>query len=199
VNLRPQRPEPPDINLAPLIDVVFLLLIFFMVTTSFRDEVGIKIQLPQSSGEPAAESRPLTLAIDAEGTFYVNDRQVADRQPATLSKALAAALVAAGGPGHQLPAGQVGEYGQGAGADQAGLREPASQGGTGGQAAGPALGGDRGQVAGGPAAIAPGDLPLVLKADARTPHQAVMTALDVASQLGLTRFSFAASRSQDVP
>lgn len=140
MNLRPQRPEPPDINLAPLIDVVFLLLIFFMVTTSFRDEVGIKIRLPEASGEAAAETQPLTLTIDAEGFYYVNDRQVADRQPATLSKALAAVM-----------------------------------------------------------ATAPGDLPLVLKADARTPHQAVMTAMDVASRLGLTRLSFAASRSQEQP
>lgn len=140
MNLRPQRPEPPDINLAPLIDVVFLLLIFFMVTTSFRDEVGIKIRLPEASGEAAAETQPLTLTIDAEGYYYVNDRQVADRQPATLGKALAAAM-----------------------------------------------------------ATEPGALPLVLKADARTPHQAVMTAMDVASRLGLTRLSFAASRAQDPP
>ena len=154
MNLRPQRPEPPDINLAPLIDVVFLLLIFFMVTTSFRDEVGIKIRLPEASGEAAAETQPLILTIDAEGTFYVNDRQVADRQPATLSKALAAAMtLAAAGPGQ----------------------------------------------AGGEGATPAGDLPLVLKADARTPHQAVMTAMDVASRLGLSRLSFAASRSQDSP
>ena len=43
------------------------------------------------------------------------------------------------------------------------------------------------------------DLPLVLMADAKTPHQAVMTALDVASQLGLTRFSFAANRTPGAP
>ena len=156
MNLRPQRPEPPDINLAPLIDVVFLLLIFFMVTTTFRDEVGIKIQLPESAGEAAAESQPLILTIDADGTFYVNDRQVADRQPATLSKALAEAmpLAAVAGPAHE-------------------------------------------GAAEGEGATAPGDLPLVL--DARTPHQAVMTAMDVASRLGLSRMSFAASRSQDGP
>ncbi len=75
MNLRPQRPEPPDINLAPLIDVVFLLLIFFMVTTTFKDEVGIKVQLPQAQGEVAAEPRALTLVIDASGAFYVNDRK----------------------------------------------------------------------------------------------------------------------------
>ncbi len=148
MNLRPQRPEPPDINLAPLIDVVFLLLIFFMVTTTFKDEVGIKVQLPQASGEAAAESRALTLVIDASGAFYVNDRQVADTQPDTLRQALGQAI---------------------------------------GQARSET--GDR----------APGDLPLVLMADAKTPHQAVMTALDVASQLGLTRFSFAASRTPEAP
>ena len=148
MNLRPQRPEPPDINLAPLIDVVFLLLIFFMVTTTFKDEVGIKVQLPQASGEAAAESRVLTLVIDAGGAFYVNDRQVADTQPDTLRQALGQAI---------------------------------------GQARSET--GDR----------APGDLPLVLMADAKTPHQAVMTALDVASQLGLTRFSFAASHTEGAP
>ncbi|MBK8639775.1 MAG: biopolymer transporter ExbD [Chromatiaceae bacterium] len=148
MNLRPQRPEPPDINLAPLIDVVFLLLIFFMVTTTFREEVGIKIQLPQAQGEAAAEKQALTLVIDASGAFYVNDRQVVDTQPDSLRKALGEAI------------GQAGPE-----AD------------------------DR----------VPGELPLVLMADAKTPHQAVMTALDVASQLGLTRFSFAASRTQKAP
>ncbi len=149
MNLRPQRPEPPDINLAPLIDVVFLLLIFFMVTTTFKDEVGIKVQLPQAQSPAAAESRALTLVIDASGVFYVNDRQVADTQPDTLRKALGEAI------------GQA--------------RSEADD--------------DRAQ----------GDLPLVLMADAKTPHQAVMTALDVSSQLGLTRFSFAASRTPEAP
>ena len=150
MNLRPQRPEPPDINLAPLIDVVFLLLIFFMVTTTFREEVGIKIQLPQAQaqGEAVADRQALTLVIDASGAFYVNDRQVADTQPDSLRKAL-----------------------------------------------GEAIGQARSEVD----ERAPGELPLVLMADAKTPHQAVMTALDVASQLGLTRFSFAASRTQKAP
>ena len=150
MNLRPQRPEPPDINLAPLIDVVFLLLIFFMVTTTFREEVGIKIQLPQAQaqGEAVADRQALTLVIDASGAFYVNDRRVGDTEPDSLRRAL----------------------GEGIG-----------QAGPGGD--------DR----------APGELPLVLMADAKTPHQAVMTALDVASQLGLTRFSFAASRTWEAP
>jgi len=148
VNLRPQRPEPPDINLAPLIDVVFLLLIFFMVTTTFKDEVGIKIQLPEAQSGATVAKQALTLVIDASGSFYINDRQVVDTHPETLRKALGEAI------------------------DQA--RQ---------------ISGDR----------LPGELPLVLMADAQTPHQAVMTALDVASQLGLKRFSFAASQKQDSP
>ena len=195
MNLRPQRPEPPDINLAPLIDVVFLLLIFFMVTTTFRNEVGIKIRLPESSGETAAETQPLTLTIDAEGTFYVNDRQVADRQPATLSKALMMAMATVRGP-DQAAAGGEGLAGQARGPERAGGPRPAGQGGAGGQADQPPVG-EASAVRS--TTTAPGDLPLVLKADARTPHQAVMTAMDVASRLGLTRLSFAASRAQDPP
>ncbi len=90
MNLRPQRPAPPDINLAPLIDVVFLLLIFFMVTTTFKDDARIKVQLPEAQGEVAVETISLTLVIDAAGSFYVNDSAVADTDPASLRKALAA-------------------------------------------------------------------------------------------------------------
>lgn len=148
MNLRPQRPEPPDINLAPLIDVVFLLLIFFMVTTTFKDEVGIKIQLPETQSGSTVEKRALNLVIDAGGLFYINDRQAPIKDPDTLRDDLRRAI------------------------DEA--REVSD-------------------------GRAPGELPLVLMADAQTPHQAVMTALDVASQLGLKRFSFAASQTQDSP
>lgn len=199
MNLRPQRTEPPEINLAPLIDVVFLLLIFFMVTTSFRDEVGIKIRLPEAAGEAAAEAQPLTLTIDAEGSYYVNDLQVADRQPATLSKALMMAMANARGR-DQATAGGEGLAGQAKGPERAGGPRPPGQGGTGGQADQQTPVGDASAgTAVRTTTTAPADLPLVLKADARTPHQAVMTAMDVASRLGLTRLSFAASHSQDPP
>jgi biopolymer transport protein ExbD len=135
MNLRPQRPEPPDINLTPLIDVVFLLLIFFMVSTTFKDEARIQIRLPEAQGEeaPAEEPDAVEIVIDATGGFFVNDRQVVDGALGTLKKAIAGVA-----------------------------------------------GGDR-------------ELPVVIKADAKTPHQAVMTAMDAASQLGLVRFSFAAT------
>jgi biopolymer transport protein ExbD len=141
VNLRPHRREPPDINLTPLIDVVFLLLIFFMVSTTFKEDARLRIELPQAQGEavPAEEPRVLTITIDRSGRFYVDDRMVVDTKPETLKKAIA---------------GTVG---------------------------------------------AETDLPVVVKADAHTPHQAVMTAMDVASQLGLIRFSFAATQPDAEP
>jgi biopolymer transport protein ExbD len=141
VNLRPQRRAAPDINLTPLIDVVFLLLIFFMVSTTFKEDARIKIELPQAQGEsvPAEEPQVLALTIDREGVFYVNDRMVVDRKAETLKKAIVGAV----------------------GAER--------------------------------------ELPVVIKADARTPHQAVMTAMDVASQLGLTRFAFAATAPEPEP
>jgi len=94
LNLRPQRPEPPDINLAPLIDVVFLLLIFFMISTTFKDDARIQVQLPEAQGEdaPAEEIASVTIVIDPAGIFYVNDRQVVDRKMETLKKAIAGAV-----------------------------------------------------------------------------------------------------------
>ncbi len=51
MNLRPRQSEAPDINLTPLIDVVFLLLIFFMVSTTFVRESELEISLPESTSE----------------------------------------------------------------------------------------------------------------------------------------------------
>lgn len=136
MNLRPHRPQPSDINLTPLIDVVFLLLIFFMVSTTFKEDTHIRVRLPEALGEkvPAADPRVLEIAIDDAGTFHVNERRVADRKPETLREAIADV---------------VGEE-----------RE----------------------------------IPVIIRADAKTPHQAVMTAMDAASRLGLLRFAFAATR-----
>ena len=79
MNLRPHKREQPDINLTPLIDVVFLLLIFFMVSTTFNDDARLRLQLPQVDGEPIAsdELELLEIVIDASGRFYVDDSQVA--------------------------------------------------------------------------------------------------------------------------
>ena len=55
MNLRRSRSEEPDVNLTPLIDVVFILLLFFMVSTTFQRESEINIELPEASAEPVEE------------------------------------------------------------------------------------------------------------------------------------------------
>ncbi len=140
MNLRPYRRPHPDINLTPLIDVVFLLLIFFMVSTTFKDEARLRVQLPQAQGEeaPAQEPEQIRILIDQSGNFFVDDRAVVDRNPLTLVRALNGAL---------------------------GERPVESR-----------------------------DLPVLIQADANTPHQAVMTAMDASAEVGLRRIAFGATR-----
>jgi biopolymer transport protein ExbD len=85
--------EDPNINLTPLIDVVFLLLIFFMVSTTFDTTSQLKIKLPEASEN--ANSKPpqqLILLIDDGGKFYLNARELSDSKSATLEAALERAL-----------------------------------------------------------------------------------------------------------
>ena len=74
MNLRPERSdERVDVNLTPLIDVVFLLLIFFMVSTTFSKESQLRIKLPESSEEEVVEqeSRILEIEINSDGIYAV--------------------------------------------------------------------------------------------------------------------------------
>jgi biopolymer transport protein ExbD len=91
MNLRPQPQEEPELNLTSLIDVVLLLLIFFMVSTTFVDEARLKIQLPQASNEPAAQSAkdPIEIAVTASGEYRVNGKTLINTSAATLSAAVA--------------------------------------------------------------------------------------------------------------
>lgn len=74
MNLSPQRSEDPDVNLTPMIDVVFLLLLFFMVSTSFIRESSLKVDLPEATGEAMVEQEdPVDIVIQADGQFLVND------------------------------------------------------------------------------------------------------------------------------
>ena len=89
MNLRKFRREELSVNLTPLIDVVFLLLIFFMVTTTFRDESAIKIDLPQASNKPVEQvGHPLEIVIDRDGHYYIDKQQVINTQIDTLKRAL---------------------------------------------------------------------------------------------------------------
>ena len=77
------------INLTPLIDVVFLLLIFFMVTTTFTKETRLLIDLPEASGE-VADSSPATLelVIAKDGNYAVNGQNLINRDIKTIMAAL---------------------------------------------------------------------------------------------------------------
>ena len=85
--------EDVNINLTPLIDVVFLLLIFFMVSTTFDTTSQLKIQLPEASQTQSAETaQKISLLIDAKGNFYVNSRELTNNKSATLRAALERSL-----------------------------------------------------------------------------------------------------------
>lgn len=130
------RPEDPEINLTSLIDVVFLLLIFFMVSTTFNRQAELSIQLPEADGKPLqSEHKVIDIAIDAEGHYFVNQQELLNSQLETLKQALQKAAE--------------------------GSKEPQ----------------------------------LILSADRMTPHQAVITAMDAARQLGFVRLTFATSSS----
>lgn len=90
MNLRPYRKETPELNLTPLIDVVFLLLIFFMVSTTFDNESRIKVELPTAAtqDEKVEEEKVLSITIDANGRFYVDDREVVNTEAKTLKRAI---------------------------------------------------------------------------------------------------------------
>jgi biopolymer transport protein ExbD len=90
MKLSPKEHEEPEMNLTSLIDVVLLLLIFFMVSTTFVDESRIKLQLPQASTEPAAEQKkdPIEVAVTATGEYRVNGQVLINTSPSTLSAAV---------------------------------------------------------------------------------------------------------------
>jgi biopolymer transport protein ExbD len=101
MNLRPRPQEYPEVSLTPLIDVVLLLLIFFMVSTTFTRESRLEIALPEASSEPAPTPQaPLQVVVDAEGRYLVNDRPLPSAEAAVLRDALLAAL--AGRPERSL-------------------------------------------------------------------------------------------------
>ena len=129
--------EEPTVDLTSLIDVVFLLLIFFMVSTTFEHQAVLKVDLPEASAieAPSDEAERLELVIDNTGLMFLNDQQLIDSDARTLRAAFEQAA------------------------------------------------GDR------------RDLPLILRADRETPHHFVVTAMDVAGQLGFRNLSIATDRT----
>lgn len=131
-----------DIGLAPLIDVVFILLLFFVVTTTFTRETQLQVDLPEAaSGIPpqGAENKQLEVVIDVEGRFSLNGKTLIKHDLNTLMAALS--------------------------------KES---------------GGDT-------------SLPMIISADGKTPHQAVITAMDAAGKLGFAQLRITTVEAQPEP
>ena len=93
MNLRPQRKEETEVNITPLIDVVFLLLIFFMVSTTFERHSEIKITLPRASEDQVeTKSDVVTVTIDANELIYVDDRPLANSRLTTIREAIRSSM-----------------------------------------------------------------------------------------------------------
>ena len=93
MNFRSGSREDVELNITPLIDVVFLLLIFFMVSTTFERESEINITLPEASKE-LTEAKPdaISVAIDSRSGIYVNGRALINSQLSTIKQAIYEAL-----------------------------------------------------------------------------------------------------------
>lgn len=90
MKLKTRARAEPDVNLTSLIDVVFLLLIFFMVSTSFVKQSQISIRLPGAESVAIVEQRTeqLDIMITEQGTFLVNGRELINSRPETIRNAL---------------------------------------------------------------------------------------------------------------
>jgi biopolymer transport protein ExbD len=89
VNLKPRRREEPEINVVPLIDVVLLLVVFFMLSSRFTDEGRVRVQLPKASAPVAApQAEPIVVTVTQQGGYQLNGRELINSSPETLRAAL---------------------------------------------------------------------------------------------------------------
>ena len=90
MNLNVRERTDPEVNLTSLIDVVLLLLIFFMVSTSFVKESQISIRLPQAEVSAPVEEIPdfIEIMITEQGTYLVNGRELVNNRAETIRNAL---------------------------------------------------------------------------------------------------------------
>jgi biopolymer transport protein ExbD len=137
VKFKRQRKEELSLNLTPLIDIVFLLLIFFMVSTTFTKENHMSINLPEADGEVSdAPKQMVEVIIDKDGQYSINGKALISNKLITLKQAI----------------------------------EKVSEG-------------DR-------------SLPFIITADAATPHESVVRAMDAAGQLGFSRLSITSKQAK---
>jgi len=142
MKLQTRRPkEDPEINLISLIDIALLLVIFFMLSSSFTQEGRLKIELPQASLAPTGKQKsdPIVVAVTQSGTYRVNERELINNSPDTLRAAILEV----------------------AGADRS--------------------------------------KPVTVRADARSTHQSVVSAMDVLGKLGFVRINIATVEDSKPP
>jgi biopolymer transport protein ExbD len=89
MNLKPRRAEEPEINVISLIDVVLLLVVFFMLSSNFSTEGRLRIHLPQANAQAAERaSDGLVVTVSASGAYLVNGRELVNSGPDTLRAAI---------------------------------------------------------------------------------------------------------------
>jgi biopolymer transport protein ExbD len=90
VNLKPRQHEEPEINVVSLIDVVLLLVVFFILSSRFTDEGRLRVHLPQASAVPIEKvgGEPLVVSVTQQGSYLVNERELINASPATLRAAI---------------------------------------------------------------------------------------------------------------
>ena len=91
MQLRSARPrDEPELNVIPLVDVFLLLLIFFMLTTTFMRPSQIAIRLPEAGvkSDVPVDAQELDITVTGQGTFRVNGRSLVDSRPETLEAAI---------------------------------------------------------------------------------------------------------------
>ena len=131
-----RKRESLELNITPLIDVVFLLLIFFMVSTTFTRETQLLIDLPESSMDARLVEEVVDISISKRGSIAVNQRLIYDADLESLISAIT-------------------------------------------------------EVSG-----TKNTVPIVIRADAETPHQSVIMAMDAAGRLGFTKIKIATKHAQ---
>jgi len=95
LNFRKQRPEEPEINLIPFIDVLLVILIFLMLSTTYSKFTELQITLPVADAEKLRERpREIIVAVSADGRYVINRKPVDGRSVELLAAELSA--VAAG-------------------------------------------------------------------------------------------------------
>ena len=90
MNLKPRRHEEPEINVVSLIDVVLLLVVFFMLSSNFSAEGRLRIHLPQAGSVPTERqgAEPLVVTVSSSGAYLVNGRELVNSSAETLRAAI---------------------------------------------------------------------------------------------------------------